>query len=398
MGSSGGVKRSLVGDDPCHKCPYNDGRKKIPPTLPSAPKLMVVGMSPVGPEEEEGKHHVGEAGQLVRESLKAAGLDPVADVGYLNLTRCRPNQDNFDDPAWAKAVKCCSRFLNRDLSGQTPVLALGTRVLQVLSGDSKARISGYHGLWVATQKHFRLFAAHYPAGFFRIPNDEQRVALLEEFAAEMQTLVKGLESASAPTREVPIFRTPEEAERTLTWLASFPHPWAFDIESFDAVEFPSRKNVSTDPCHPDFRMHGIAIAVSSTKGFYLYLKDYHENKKVWTRVLAPAFGSPAEKWAFSGHFDEEGVVYPGWVPKVVNRRGDGMLALVTLGNGFNESLRLERATVDILKRPQYWSGLDKSKMRDHPVDQVAAGAVEDAMNTYALCQALHHRMKRRQYL
>lgn len=197
-----------------------------------------------------------------------------------------------------------------------------------------------------------------------------------------------------------VFSSPVEATDFLAWLAEHPGPWAFDIEAFDAAEFPSRKHVSTDPCHPDYRVRGIAFAWSGTAGAWVDLKDWNEGerKQLARFLLGPAFASPAEKWAFSGHYDEEGLVYTGFIPYLSNRAGDGMLAMVALGDGTHDSLRLEKAVVDVLKRPSYWNGQDKAKMRDLPLAAVADGAIGDACCTFELCTDLHDRIAREDYL
>ena len=115
-------------------------------------------------------------------------------------------------------------------------------------------------------------------------------------------------------------------------------------------------------------------------------------------LLDPVFGSDAEKWPFNGSYDEEGLVYPGWVTEINARSGDGMLAMVALGDGRHESLRLEKAAADLLKRPQAWDGFDKSRIRDLSIDEVAQGAVGDASNALALCRLLHDRLARGEYL
>ena len=116
-----------------------------------------------------------------------------------------------------------------------------------------------------------------------------------------------------------------------------------------------------------------------------------------SRLLTPAFTSPAPKGAFNGSYDEEGLIVPGWVEDVKNRTEDPMLAMVVLGNGQHESLKLERAVVDLLGRRQSWQ-VDKQRMRDLPLREVARGAVGDACRTLELCWYLRGRLERTEYL
>jgi hypothetical protein len=176
------------------------------------------------------------------------------------------------------------------------------------------------------------------------------------------------------------------AESFLAGLARLETPWVFDIETYDAAEYPSRKEVSTNPHHPDFRVRGCAFAVSPDRGAWV---DFGGSSPLTAppRALAAlraAFASDAAKGAFNGGFDENGLVYTGWVPTVRNRAFDGMLAMVALGDGTHNSLTLWHAIETILKRPYQWEGEDKSLMRDMPTAQVAKGAVGDACFTLEL--------------
>jgi hypothetical protein len=191
---------------------------------------------------------------------------------------------------------------------------------------------------------------------------------------------------------VTVYRSLEEARSFLTYLAGRGEPWTFDIETYDAAQCPSRKEVAVDPHHPDFRVRGCAFALSATEGTWVEFRTQHEREldrefKADTSPLEAAFASDAEKGAFNGGFDECGLVYPGWVPAVRNRTRDGMLGMIALGDGTHERLTLAHAIVVLLRRKVRWDA-DKALMRDLPVDQVADGAVHDACYTHELCDLL----------
>jgi hypothetical protein len=195
---------------------------------------------------------------------------------------------------------------------------------------------------------------------------------------------------SGPSVTVKLYRTLGAAAPYLRDLARHPGPWTFDIESYDAAEFPSRKGVAVDPHHPDFRVRGVAFATSPTEGafvdFGLFVPtDFEVGNNL--KLLADAFASDAEKGAFNGHFDECGLVYTGWVPRVANRARDGMLAAIALGDGTHENLRLATLAAVLLRRDVTWD-IDKSTMRDQPAEVVADGAVHDACLTHELCDLL----------
>ena len=206
---------------------------------------------------------------------------------------------------------------------------------------------------------------------------------------------------SAPPVAVKLYRTIAAAAPYLRGLAEQSTPFTFDIESYDAAGSPSRKSIAVDPHHPDFRVRGCAFATSPTEGAYVdFMVDVSSSREPVFSVpdnysstdpgivaLRAAFASPAEKSAFNGHFDECGLVYPGWVPEVRNRGRDGMLAAIALGDGTHERLTLAHLVLVLLRKETTWD-VDKGLMRDLPVEQVADGAVHDACLTLELCDLL----------
>lgn len=216
---------------------------------------------------------------------------------------------------------------------------------------------------------------------------------------------------------VKIFRTLAEAEPFLRKLAVHPRPWTFDIETYDVQTPPpeqteagwvlasGRKEVAVNPFHPDFRVRGVAIALGPTKGAWIELPRSGSVTAAFVATdsmaaLAAAFGSPAEKGAFNGSFDENGMIQAGWVPQVRNRTRDGMLGLVAMGDGtqvLRGGLTLQTAIQKLLKHEIYWE-VDKSLMRDLPLEKVADGAVHDACYTHELCDYLDARADRTDHI
>lgn len=391
--------RAPKSTNPCDGCPEQGNPCKVPPTIPSSPLLVALGMAPGAEEEPAGRPFVGPSGAMLRAALTAAGVDAEAQVGYANLARCRPPNDNFDTPERDKAEKHCEEFLEQDLlrAPNAPLLLLGNRPLHAVMGKKKFKIGAYRGLWVRGWER-DCFAARHPAQILRIQDDKVRQVLYDEFFADIRRMADRLLGREAPSPvEVEIFDSPVDAKDFLEWLAASPDPWAFDIEAYDGAAYPSRKEVSTDPTHPDFRLRGIAVAVEPEKGYWIECKGWEDRKADVSALLSPAFESDAEKWAFSGHYDEECLVYPGWVRRINRRSGDGLLALLALGNGKHDSLRLEKAVVDVLGNVQYWDGQDKGLMRDIPLEMCARNAVGDACNTYQLCALLHKRLESAEY-
>ncbi len=388
----------MNGGNPCLGCD-REHAPKVFPTLAAQPLLAVLGMAPGAQEETTGAPFVGPSGIMLRAALRQAHIDSDRAVSYLNLGRCRPANDNFDTPVWADAEKRCSQYLARDLAGlRVPLLLLGKRPLQRMLGDNKAKLGSYRGLWLKTPDGRDAFVARHPAQILRTPDPAARAQLAQQFEADIQRMaarVRGVEVVAG--RVATLITSLSQLAKFAARLAKARKWWAFDIESFDAKRFPSRKEVATDPCHPDFRVRGVAIAWSPTQGVWLELAPLLAQQDAVRALLTPAFMSEAEKGAFNGSFDEEGLIVPGWIGGLRKRWHDGMLAMVALGDGTHESLKLEKAVVDILGKPQIWNA-DKTQMRDLPIEVVARGSVGDACLTYELCETLEARLKAKVYL
>jgi uracil-DNA glycosylase family 4 len=385
--------------NPCSGCPRAKAIK-VKPIIPKDPVLIVVGLAPGEIEEERGEPFQGPAGQEVRDALTTAGFD-LEQVGFANLARCRPDNDDFTTKEWQEAERRCYSYLSRDLAQapNAPLLLLGTRPLASLTGDSKLLVTAMRGLWVTTTTGRLAYSARHPASILRTRDSTLKLRLAKQWVEDIARFGARLNGKEKPRDiEMTIFKTPQEATQLLRRLAKHTHPWVFDIETYDARETPSRKFVSTDPCHPDFRVRGVSFAWAPNKGAWIELMGVEGQQAEVKKLLDPVFMSSAVKGAFNGGFDEEGLTYSDWVTEIVNRRWDGMLALVALSDGRQSSLRLERAVVDLLGYPQYWNGVDKGRVRDLPLEEVARAAIEDACSTWALCSLADKRLAKAEYI
>lgn len=384
--------------NPCEGCPCQ-GKTKVPPTQLSTPKVQVVGLAPGGEEEEGLRLFIGPSGQLLRQGLRAAGFDPETEVSYANVTRCRPLGDDFEARTWTEAAARCWNFLQRDLAANTaPLLLLGAPALKRFLNKKDAKIGAHRGLWTPTIVR-EAFVAHHPAHILRAKDPAQRATLREQFMRDLSHMGDRIfKRQRADDLRLKIYPNLDAARPLLDKLAIYRGFWTFDIETYDAQALPSRPKVATDPCHPDFRVRGLALSWAHHTGAWLEFLDWETRKPEARALLNPLFLSPAPKGAFAGHFDEEGLIYPGWVDGIENRTSDAMLALVALGDARHESLRLEKAVIDVLKIPPSWDAVDKSRIREYPMEQIARGSVGDACRTYTLCLSLEERLAQEVYL
>lgn len=382
---------------PCIGCEYERDGCKITPLLSPAPSLVVIGDAPDEAAEFVSKPFAGDVKDLIDEALSSAGWD-LDTVQYMNLSRCRAFKDDVTHPIHQRGEKRCGRYLKTDLALSTaPILLLGDRALGAFWRSEKGRkpkVGAYRGLWIEDKNGRKCYVARHPRDIFADRNPEAKRA---EFLADIARMTTSMSDAPLSAIKSQVYPSPAAARDFLAWLAAYEGMWVFDIESYDDREFPSRKEVSTDPCHPDFRLRGIGFAWGPSEGAYVEImgSDFEEAAELFT----PVFESEAEKGTFSGHFDEEGVTYTKLAKRgVCNRAHDGMLGMIALGDGTHDSLRLEKAVVDVLGRKQYWQGYDKSKMRDASLAEVADGAIGDACYTFELCTLLSDRIRRADYL
>jgi len=408
--SGGGGQRYLLQGAQCSGCPLDDGkRQKVAPFVPAHPALGIVGLGSGLDEQLVGSAFVGAGGRFLREELSRAGFaagtvevprDRSINVTLANLTRCRPDDGEFDSPAWRAAAKHCRRYLVEDLKGSYPLLLFGTEPSRAFLGDAKVKVSSARGLWHRTPSGRLVFITWHPAYVLRDMGDHGAASVVaRQFREDLQRVAERVVDGRAGTApvHVTVLTTVREMVKFLHALRDHKGFWTFDIETFDVAEAPSRKVVATDPCHPDFRVRGVAVAMDGVSGTWLELVG-HEHDATVKVALASAFGSEAPKGAFYGHFDEEGLICGGWVPVVRNRCEDGMLAMVALGDAGSRPNTLARAITDVLGETPHWEGFDKALMRTALLAAVAEGAVRDARATWCVCRALGGRLARREYL
>jgi hypothetical protein len=244
----------------------------------------------------------------------------------------------------------------------------------------------------------QVFSTWQPAGVIRhIKEHGSGSKRLKQFRADLKRMAdRILGREQMPDVQMDVFSDPGQAENFLKYLACHKKPWAFDIETYDAGQESTRHAVGVDPFHPDFRVRGVAIAWQFNRGAWIELMPWEDRKAEAAKLFGPVFASSAEKWAFNGSFDENGLVYSGWAPAITNRKGDGLLALIASNAGGHSGVSLARAVVDILGEPQYWV-INKLTIRTAKLMDVADSAVRDACSTLKLTDFLHRRLEASEY-
>jgi uracil-DNA glycosylase family 4 len=394
--------RTQTWANPCAGCPRDKAKAvKVPPHFPKHARLVAVGMAPGKTEEIQRTPFVGESGDLLRQALRAGGLDDVQDVAYINLGRCRPEDDNFESKDWAEAEQRCVTYLEQDLSQwRGPLLLLGSRPAQYFFRDAKARVTSKRGLWYTLPDGRSAFVENHPSAVLRAGGKSEKAPKRHQFFAGIARMAQRvLGQEQIPEARVTVYDSPSAAAAYLRKLAAGTRAgrWFFDIETYDAKEVPSRRHVATNPFDPDFRVRGVAIATGPHIGAWIELMPWQNRIADAAALLSPAFASPDEKGAFVGGFDENGLIVPGWVREVSNRTRDPWLCSIALdmvGGGHS----LERLAVDVLGEPQPKAGVDRGRIREMPLAAVAEYAIRDACTEWRLDDVLQARLDAEHYL
>jgi hypothetical protein len=196
-----------------------------------------------------------------------------------------------------------------------------------------------------------------------------------------------------------IFERPDDARGFCAAWAARQGPSVFDVETYDALACPSRDGVAIDPFHPDFRLRGFAGGWVNPDGTdtVAWFECGGWPRDVCRALFDPVFGSPAAKGGFHSHFDEQALVYPGYVTKIVNRSFDPLFAALTLGDGTRAANTLARLSMDFLGESPKWVA-DKRRMGELPLLAVARGACSDVLLTYKCAQLFHKKLQRGEYI
>ncbi len=162
----------------CRACELCDSRHNtVFGTGNRQARWMLIGEAPGENEDRTGQPFVGEAGQLLDNMLRAAGLTRADGGGedqvYIaNVLKCRPPRNRNPEP---HEVERCEPFLQRQVELVQPrlILALGRFAVQSILrsaepiGRLRGKVHQYHGVPVVVTYH--------PGYLLRNPVDKSRV-------------------------------------------------------------------------------------------------------------------------------------------------------------------------------------------------------------------------------
>jgi len=163
---------------------------------PSSARLMLVGEQPGDQEDLAGEPFVGPAGQLLREALDAAGLDP-AEVFLTNAVKHfkwqprgkrriheRPNREE---------VLACRMWLDEEIAAVKPamIVALGATAAGTLLG-SAAKVTRDRGKFFPSTLAPLVSLTVHPSSILRAPDSTARAEARRQFVADLKTFARKL--------------------------------------------------------------------------------------------------------------------------------------------------------------------------------------------------------------
>jgi len=168
----------------CAFCRLAESRiKAVPGEGPENARLFLVGEGPGSEEDRQGRPFVGRAGELLNESLEAAGLSR-AELFITNVVKCRPPSNR---PPLSDEAEACRPYLERQLALIRPkiICLLGNTAIECFLGEAKPGIRGK----LATMGGRNLFPTIHPAAAIYNPRLREVLrAHLKRLRAELERL------------------------------------------------------------------------------------------------------------------------------------------------------------------------------------------------------------------
>ncbi|MBD5604680.1 MAG: UdgX family uracil-DNA binding protein [Candidatus Eremiobacteraeota bacterium] len=164
-------------------------------------RLVFVGEQPGDREDRTGRPFVGPAGQLLRSSLREAGIDErivyitnaVKHFSFVERGKRRIHQT----PKRIE-IRACGPWLENELAAIRPdlVVALGSTAASTLLG-TEFRLTKHRGTVVRSPLAERVVATIHPSAILRTIDEATRAAEIERFVADLRFARETLEAQPA---------------------------------------------------------------------------------------------------------------------------------------------------------------------------------------------------------
>jgi len=181
----------------CRRCDlWKRGTQTVFGEGPSDARLMLVGEQPGDQEDLAGKPFVGPAGQLLRDALSEAGLNP-AEVYLTNAVKHfkweprgkrriheRPNREE---------VLACRMWLDDEIAAIKPaiIVALGATAAGALLG-SAAKVTRDRGRFFPSTLAPLVTLTVHPSSILRAPDSARRKEARQQFVKDFKAIARKL--------------------------------------------------------------------------------------------------------------------------------------------------------------------------------------------------------------
>src|SRR5688500_12777815 len=181
----------------CRRCDlWKRGTQTVFGEGPSGASVMLVGEQPGDQEDLAGAPFVGPAGQLLRESLVEAGLDP-EEVYLTNAVKHfkwepRGKRRIHEKPN-REEIAACRPWLEAELAVVQPrvLVCLGATAAQALLGRD-VRVTRDRGRPIESELAPVAFATVHPSSILRAPDDESRRLERSLFVDDLRVAAQAL--------------------------------------------------------------------------------------------------------------------------------------------------------------------------------------------------------------
>jgi DNA polymerase len=179
----------------CRRCAIGcNGTRAVPGDGPADARLMIVGEQPGDHEERAGRPFVGPAGQVLRVSARAVGLD-LAAVRMTNAVRHFKHWPQaklrLHQTPTAREIDTCRWWLDAERALVRPrvVLALGASAARAVLGRTVS-VQQERGRFVPLDDGARLLITSHPAYLLRL-GEAARADEAARFAADLALAARG---------------------------------------------------------------------------------------------------------------------------------------------------------------------------------------------------------------
>jgi uracil-DNA glycosylase family protein len=182
----------------CRRCDlWKRGTQTVFGEGASGARVMLVGEQPGDQEDLAGEPFVGPAGQLLRESLIAAGLDP-AEVYLTNAVKhfkWQPRgKRRIHEKPNREEVLACRMWLTAEIETVKPrlIVALGATAAGTLLG-SAAKVTRDRGKFFESSLAPLVTLTVHPSSILRAPDSAARKIARAQFVSDLKSIARKLE-------------------------------------------------------------------------------------------------------------------------------------------------------------------------------------------------------------